>query len=1016
MKGLLRGGLVLLVLFLIVLGLFGYALSTQSGLLRLLGLGQSHTAGELQWQSASGRVLGPLKLEQVSYVEDSGLQVAVGRAELDWQPSSLLDRTLQLDKLTLDQLEIRLPAADQTAPAASADAALQLRDFTLPIAANINDVLITNLSIYPAGQQDPLLIDRIELTASGAQQRVKLVNLALAAPAAQATLRGEVDTAGRWPTTLELSWSYLDEQLGELRGKGSMLGNVDEMVFEHQLDGAVQATSSLVLTDLLDAPGWQGTVAAQLADAGVLAPALASVPVELRLQTNGSVSADGTNFNARVHGLEGAFNRQPLTSSGSIEWLTNELQFRGFKLNIEESALALAGSAGQQLALDWQLQLPELTQLLPAAAGRFVGTGKLAGTPTAPAVTAQLDASELAFEDIAVGALGGEVAVDLSSGQQLELNLQAQAVALAGQQWDSLQLQASGQPEDSRINLALSGADGQFSALLNGGWKDQRWRGTLDEFSARQTVLGDWLLSDPAPLQAGPQQAQAQDLCLTSEPAQVCVNGSWDAQSGVVASSSIKRFPVDRMAQFLPPQLQFDQFINADLVATVAADGKPLVEVNMDVPAAHLSYRADGQSIRRKLGASRVAATLDDDKLDVKADVSLGKLGQAQLVAAIADLYNARELTASALGALDDLTLVSLFAPDIQAIEGTVEFDLSVSGTLDEPVPDGRIQLKRFAAEIPQVAVKLSDGKLRAERRDGVFRIVGSARSGEGDLRIEGDADPLTRALQLRVSGERFQVANSRNMRAVVSPDITIKLDEKGTKVRGSLNIPSAYVKSGGSSGTVKVSSDVVIIDETDTAPAAPPTAGIDLGMQVTLGDDVRVEAGDFEGSISGNLGIEQRPGRVVTGSGTIEVTNGDYIIYGQKLTMERGRILFGGGPLDDPQLDMDVLRDVPAYEVRAGARIRGTAKLPVLELYSEPVLTDANILSYIVLGQPMGTRGGSYTLGKFITPELYVSYGIGLFDAVNTFSLRYKLNDRLTLQAASGTNSSADLVYTLER
>ena len=112
----------------------------------------------------------------------------------------------------------------------------------------------------------------------------------------------------------------------------------------------------------------------------------------------------------------------------------------------------------------------------------------------------------------------------------------------------------------------------------------------------------------------------------------------------------------------------------------------------------------------------------------------------------------------------------------------------------------------------------------------------------------------------------------------------------------------------------------------------------------------------------------------------------------------------------------MDVARIVDAYQVTAGAKIRGSAQAPLLQLYSEPSMPDASVLSYILLGQPPGTKGGSYTLGKYLTPDLYVSYGIGLFNAINTFNLRYKLTDKLAVQAASNTASSADLIYTIER
>ena len=130
---------------------------------------------------------------------------------------------------------------------------------------------------------------------------------------------------------------------------------------------------------------------------------------------------------------------------------------------------------------------------------------------------------------------------------------------------------------------------------------------------------------------------------------------------------------------------------------------------------------------------------------------------------------------------------------------------------------------------------------------------------------------------------------------------------------------------------------------------------------------------------------------------------------------MERGRILFGGGPLDNPAIEFDVARDVAAYDVRAGAAVRGTAQAPILELKSDPQQTDANTLSYILFGKPVGT-GVSFTLGKFITPDLFVSYGVDLFERIEAFNVRYRVSKRLAALATRSTISGADLVYTIER
>jgi translocation and assembly module TamB len=54
--------------------------------------------------------------------------------------------------------------------------------------------------------------------------------------------------------------------------------------------------------------------------------------------------------------------------------------------------------------------------------------------------------------------------------------------------------------------------------------------------------------------------------------------------------------------------------------------------------------------------------------------------------------------------------------------------------------------------------------------------------------------------------------------------------------------------------------------------------------------------------------------------------------------------------------------------------------------------------------------------VSKYLGSGLYVSYGLGLFDTVDTLRLRYQVNPRLSLEATSGEEEAADIFYTFER
>ena len=134
-----------------------------------------------------------------------------------------------------------------------------------------------------------------------------------------------------------------------------------------------------------------------------------------------------------------------------------------------------------------------------------------------------------------------------------------------------------------------------------------------------------------------------------------------------------------------------------------------------------------------------------------------------------------------------------------------------------------------------------------------------------------------------------------------------------------------------------------------------------------------------------------------------------------------------------------------------AGLSIRGTATAPVMTVYSEPVMEQSDALSYLVTGKPLsslksgegdmlgsaaralgsatgdllargiGARlgvdagvadsdalgGAAFTVGKYLSPKLYVSYGVGLFTPGEVVTLRYLFSRRWNFEAENATTGN---------
>src|SRR5690606_33639923 len=122
----------------------------------------------------------------------------------------------------------------------------------------------------------------------------------------------------------------------------------------------------------------------------------------------------------------------------------------------------------------------------------------------------------------------------------------------------------------------------------------------------------------------------------------------------------------------------------------------------------------------------------------------------------------------------------------------------------------------------------------------------------------------------------------------------------------GQVTVPEALLKAKDLEGTVRPSGDEASVGAAAEADeAAWPWA---LELRVLLGEKGRFEGFGLKAEITGQLSLREGPGTLPVASGEL-LLHGRYRAYGQDLTLERGRILYTGVPLDSPGLDLRASR-----------------------------------------------------------------------------------------------------------
>lgn len=399
-------------------------------------------------------------------------------------------------------------------------------------------------------------------------------------------------------------------------------------------------------------------------------------------------------------------------------------------------------------------------------------------------------------------------------------------------------------------------------------------------------------------------------------------------------------------------------------------------------------------------------------------------------------------------------------------LDGAVQLALTGAGTIGNPTLNGTINGDNLAARWPEQGVTLRRGVLRARMAGDQLLLEQLAFEGPegratatGNVRFAGGEATA----QLKLVADRLEILSRPDRTVVVSGESTLVRTASQFSLTGKFRANRARIELAPLERPT-LSDDVIVLGRTKPGKAVARRDGtpLNIDIEADLGDAFYMKGMGLDAQLAGVLHlrmVEDRPPRI---TGSVRAINGTYAAYGQRLAIERGVISFNG-PYDNPSLNIRAVRRRPegeqlsATNVEAGVEVRGTALAPSARLVSTPNVPDSDKLSWLVLGHGMdqmegqeagvlsaaagallGGRGGGLqsrianslgvdelglsqakglestvlTVGKRISQRLYVSFEQGATSASSMVKLRYRLNERITLQVQAGANTAFDVLY----
>jgi translocation and assembly module TamB len=816
------------------------------------------------------------------------------------------------------------------------------------------------------------------------------------------------------------------------------------------------------------AQSWALAGAVKGLNPGTLRPGLRGA-LDFDMQASGAPFG-GDNFDFAFSNLAGKLRGNSVGGSGRVDKQGEDWRFDAVRIRAGTASLAVDGNLGPNRTIDLQfgIDADNLALLAEGARGTLHSRGRISGSSGAPVIKLTALGTDIEDGDLKIDRLSANVDVDWRGQRNSHADIAISRLTAAQRELTQFNLMLDGTTTDHSFKVDALAARNSLHLSGKGAFVDNVWNSTIGALTIDDAANLDLRLDAPAAISASAQSLKVAALCLHGKVAQLCGEGSW-TPAAWNARADARNLPISTLTAGLTPKVEYQGTLNAT-ARLGGTGGAPFVgEARADLLDAAIRHRlASGRTDVISFGSGYFTLNAQPDHM----------IGELRLDAAARGLIAGR-LRAERSGndmaqwpirgqlqmATRELGFITLYAPDIDRASGHFDADISFDGTLGRPRASGVVKLSNAELDLYQLNLALRALEVEARIAANDLQFSSTAKAGAGTLSSSGklewrDGEPYG---DIRLDGENLRVVDVPEARIDASPDLDFRIAAGDIFVKGEVKLPLARIRPADLTNAVLPSADEVLVGPTEEIKKEQFRVTSEITM--TLGDKVTIETYGLSGHVTGSITERTLPDQPTRATGELQIKDGQYTAMARKLEIERGRLIFSDRLLVDPAVDIRAVKEFP--DVKAGVNVRGTLREPRLTFFSEPSIPQSQIVSLILAGgslesaQNQGRAGGnggasqevagqaaaliaaqlgnklgipdisvesdfdslsdhdigtSLVLGKYLSPRLYLSYGISLTESINTVKMRYTLDDRWTIRTEAGKERSADLVYTIEK
>ncbi len=764
----------------------------------------------------------------------------------------------------------------------------------------------------------------------------------------------------------------------------------------------------------------------------------------------------GPFANISIEGVHGRLNGRAGAMGGDIFLDKAGIEVKEMEFHAPGTSLSLSGvlkRASQDIKVAFKSK--DLSLFYPALKGEVRVKANVFGKREDPGVHLYALGKKISYPQGGLKAFKVTLDSDGLLSSQIKARVNANGIFARDIILNTLQASLKGTRSRHLIRLRTRGEGLHADISLSGGLaREFKYMGMLREFNIRLVDSGTWKLLKPSRFLAGRDGFDISQLCLKNgkQGGRLCINGAiGKRRMGIeVVSSSLPIRPIsDFWGYGCSLSGTFDlrlSFFKEGMTSKgnfffKTRDAKAIFEkLNKAKP---LMLTSKGHLSEKGLRADVLASL--DTKTDLSGHVMLPGFLQGKSVAKKQPIEGIFTLSSR------DVSIINDFYPDLFVYKGSLKSKIKFSGTTENPHLEARASILDLKAEYPEYGFVINLKNASLALNDQQLNILALLDSPDGTLKITGRGRVESKDLDLflKISGKDYRALTTPYQKIFVSPDLFVFVKNNHIKIEGRLLVPRARIEGFTlSSSAIVPSADIKIEGEQDKGSGA--TSNVYLDVNVVLGDNVKVKVYGLEGRLYGKIGLKTSPSGDLLGTGILSIKDGVYKAFETRLKIRKGRLLYFSSPLDNPELEVEAVRNVDDSLV--GLRVKGRLKDPVIKLFSDPAMPESEIARYLLGGKKgkgvtkaSAIAGGANLLlsrlrqrlglldeikletgqasddlalmvGTYLRPDLYLKFINDFEDKVTRFILRYDYSKHIEIETETGESPSAGIFFKLER